>query len=135
VKTDMFKIFMAACLLAIPASAQSRNAPMAGMRMNGSPAATPPAPGSSPSSAAYRAAMETMMKSMETPYTGNADHDFVTGMLPHHQGAVDMAKIELQYGRDPALKALARDVIASQSKEQVFMRSWLARHPMAAPKP
>ena len=75
------------------------------------------------------------MKAMETPYTGNADHDFVTGMLPHHQGAVDMAKIELQYGRDPALKNLARSIIASQTKEQAFMRAWLAHHPMAAPKP
>jgi uncharacterized protein (DUF305 family) len=131
----MLKIILAACLLAVPAMAQPKKAPMGGMPMNGSPAATPPAPGSSPSSAAYRAAMETMMKSMETPYTGNADHDFVTGMLPHHQGAVDMAKIELQYGRDPALKKLARDIIASQTKEQAFMRAWLARHPMAAGRP
>jgi uncharacterized protein (DUF305 family) len=131
----MLKIILAACLLAVPAMAQPKKAPMAGMPMNGSPAAAPPAPGSAPSSAAYRAAMEAMMKSMETPYTGNADHDFVTGMLPHHQGAVDMAKIELQYGRDPALKTLARDIIASQTKEQAFMRAWLARHPMATPKP
>jgi uncharacterized protein (DUF305 family) len=131
----MLKIILAACLLATPATAQSKKAPMGGMSMNGSPAATPPAPGSSPSSAAYRAAMETMMQHMETPYTGNADHDFVTGMLPHHQGAVDMAKIELQYGRDPALKKLARDIIASQTQEQAFMRNWLARHPMPAAKP
>ena len=126
----MLKIILAVCLLAVPAMAQPKRGAMGGMPMNGSPAATPPAPGSAPSTAAYRAAMETMMKAMETPYTGNADHDFVTGMLPHHQGAIDMAKIELQYGRDPALKSLARDIIASQAKEQAFMRTWLARHPM-----
>jgi uncharacterized protein (DUF305 family) len=131
----MLKIILTACLLAAPAMAQPKTASMGGMKMNGSPAATPPAPGSAPSSAAYRAAMATMMQHMETPYTGNADYDFVTGMLPHHQGAVDMAKIELQYGHDPALKALARTIIASQTKEQAFMQSWLARHPMAAPKP
>jgi uncharacterized protein (DUF305 family) len=131
----MLKIILAVGLLAVPVAAQSKPAPMGGMPMNGSPAATPPAPGSAPSTSAYRAAMESMMKAMETPYTGNADHDFVTGMLPHHQGAVDMAKIELQYGRDPALKNLARSIIASQTKEQAFMRAWLAHHPMATPKP
>ena len=130
----MLKIILAACLLALPALAQPKTPPMAGMKMNGSPAAAPRAPGSAPSSAAYRAAMEAMMKAMETPYTGNADHDFVTGMLPHHQGAVDMAKIELQYGHDPALKTLARNIIASQTQEQAFMRRWLAGHPVAAPK-
>jgi hypothetical protein len=95
------------------------------------------APGAAPSTTAYRRAMDTMMHGMDVPYTGNADHDFVTGMLPHHQGAVDMARVELQYGHDPALKKLARDIIASQSREQTFMRNWLARHPLpdAAPKP
>ena len=82
-----------------------------------------------PSTGAYRDAMKTMMEKMDTPFTGNADHDFVTGMLPHHQGAIDMAHVELQYGRDPALRNLAREIIASQSKEEAFMRGWLARHP------
>ena len=119
----MFKIILAATtLLATPALAQRA---MQGMQMNNPPAAA----ANAPSTAGYRSAMESMMKNMETPYTGDADHDFVTGMLPHHQGAVDMAKVELQYGRDPALKKLARDIIASQTKEQAFMRAWLARHP------
>jgi uncharacterized protein (DUF305 family) len=84
--------------------------------------------GDSPSTAGYKQAMQGMMKGMDTPYTGDADHDFVTGMLPHHQGAVDMARVELQYGHDPVLKKLARDIIASQTKEQAFMRRWLDRH-------
>ena len=93
------------------------------------------APADTPSTAAYRQAMKTMMEKMDTPFTGNADHDFVTGMLPHHQGAIDMAQVELRYGRDPALKKLAHEIIASQSKEEAFMQAWLAHHPMRATRP
>ncbi len=114
----MRNLILAATLLTTPALAQQA---MPGMQMSGGAA--------SPSTAAYQAAMDTMMKDMHTPYTGDADHDFVTGMLPHHQGAVDMAKVELQYGHDPALKKLARDIIASQTKEITFMHAWLAKHP------
>jgi uncharacterized protein (DUF305 family) len=106
---------LAACLLAAPAAAQ----PM--------PAA--PAAGDTASTRAYRQSMAAMMHGMDIPYTGDADRDFVTGMLPHHQGAIDMARVELRYGHDPALRRLARQIIASQTKEQAFMRAWLARHP------
>ncbi len=82
-----------------------------------------------PATIAYKQAMETMMKGMDQPYTGDPDRDFVSGMLPHHQGAIDMAAVELRYGHDPALRRLARAVVASQSKEEAFMRGWLARHP------
>ena len=121
----MIKLILAGLLLAAPAMAQPKGA-MPGMAM--------PAPaGTAPSTTAYRQAMKTMMEKMDQPYSGNPDHDFVTGMLPHHQGAIDMAKVELQYGRDPALKRLAREIIASQSKEEGFMRGWLARHPLPRP--
>ena len=79
--------------------------------------------------AAYKQAMNTMMMGMGQPYTGDPDRDFVQGMVPHHQGAIDMARVELTYGRDPVLKQLARSIIASQGREQAFMRQWLARHP------
>jgi uncharacterized protein (DUF305 family) len=49
-------------------------------------------------------------------------------MIPHHQGAIDMAKVELQYGKDPQLRKLAQDVIAAQQKEIAFMQSWQAKH-------
>ena len=82
-----------------------------------------------PATTGYKHAMAAMMHGMEQPYSGDADRDFVTGMLPHHGGAVDMARVELKYGRDPALLRLARQIVASQMREQAFMRRWLAQHP------
>ena len=83
----------------------------------------------SPSAAANKKAMEGMMHGMEHPSTGDADRDFVTGMLPHHLGAVEMANVELRYGHDPELRRLARSIVTSQTREQAFMRRWLAQHP------
>ncbi len=82
-----------------------------------------------PATAAYRQAMADMMKRMDQPATGNPDRDFVAGMLPHHQGAIAMAEVELRYGHDPVLRRLARGIVASQSREVALMRGWLARHP------
>lgn len=64
------------------------------------------------------AGMSTMMKDMHTPgYTGNPDVDFLAMMIPHHQGAVEMARLVLVHGRDPATRRLAEDIIASQTVE------------------
>ena len=72
------------------------------------------------------AAMDRMSKSMSSAkLTGNQDHDFMVMMTPHHQSAVDMAKIELRRGTHPELKAMARDIIASQNREIAQMRLWL----------
>ena len=64
------------------------------------------------------AGMSTMMKDMHTRgYTGNPDIDFLAMMIPHHQGAVEMARLALIHGRDPATRRLAEDIIASQTVE------------------
>jgi uncharacterized protein (DUF305 family) len=98
--------------------------------MGGMPHAMPmAAPSPSPATEGYQAAMERMQRDMAMSYSGDADRDFVAGMLPHHQGAVDMARVELAHGKDPAIRRLARQVIAAQEKEIAFMKAWQARHP------
>ena len=78
--------------------------------------------------AAYRAAMDKMHEDMAAiAYSGNADVDFVVGMIPHHQAAVDVAKVVLEHGKDPEIRKLAQDVIAAQEKEIAFMRDWLKK--------
>jgi uncharacterized protein (DUF305 family) len=75
----------------------------------------------------YDVVMEKMHKSiMETKQTGDADVDFVTGMIPHHQGAIDMAKIVLEKGRSPEIKKLAQGIIITQEAEIKVMNDWLA---------
>ena len=53
---------------------------------------------------------------------GTPDHDFASAMIPHHQGAVDMAKVELLYGKDPVLRRLAQEIIVSQQQEIAVMQ-------------
>lgn len=66
-----------------------------------------------------------MMKGMAY---NNPDVAFAAGMLPHHVGAVDMAKVELQYGKNPQMRALATSIIKSQTAQIKQMRVWLAKH-------
>jgi uncharacterized protein (DUF305 family) len=84
--------------------------------------------GDSDAAKAFAAANEKMMKDMQVVSTGDVDKDFVTMMIPHHQGAIDMAKIELQYGKDPEIRKLAEAIVAAQEEEIAGMKGWLARH-------
>jgi uncharacterized protein (DUF305 family) len=71
--------------------------------------------------------MQRMMQAMHSPgYTGDADVDFLAMMIPHHVGAVDMARLVLQHGRDPATRRLAEDIIAGQTIEIEGMTRRLA---------
>ena len=80
------------------------------------------------SSKAFNDAMGKMHKDMMITYSGNADADFVRGMIPHHQGAIDMAKVELKYGKDPELRKLAQAVVTAQEAEIKEMNAWLKKH-------
>lgn len=75
----------------------------------------------------YASAMQSMHENMSMAPTGDADVDFMRGMIPHHQGAIDMAKIALTHGKDPQVKKLAEDVIQAQESEITFMRDWLSK--------
>jgi len=59
--------------------------------------------------------------------SGNSDVDFVTLMIPHHQAAIDMAKIELLYGKDPQIRRLAQEIITDQQLEIELMQRWLKK--------
>ena len=80
-------------------------------------------------SQADRSMMNSMMgmhnSMLHASMTGNADHDFLAMMIPHHQAAVQMAQAELQYGKDPKVRALAQRIISAQEKEIAEMSTWL----------
>jgi uncharacterized protein (DUF305 family) len=121
----MNKIIAIVAALAMPAlfsSVQSSGAEdMKGMNMTMKPATTP-------ADKAFAASMKTMMNNMNVKPTGKPDKDFVLMMMPHHQGAIDMAKVELQYGTDPELRQLATDIVAAQEKEIAHMKAWLEKN-------
>jgi uncharacterized protein (DUF305 family) len=89
-------------------------------------AAAQAAANASPVTRAFIAANERMHRDMAITFSGNADRDFVAGMIPHHQGAIDMAKVALQYAKDPDVLKLAGDVVKAQEGEIALMTAWLA---------
>ena len=84
-------------------------------------------PSAAESTKGFEAAMTSMMKGMMVAPTGKPDLDFMQGMIPHHQGAIDMAKVVLKFGKDAEVKTLAENVIKAQESEIAFMTDWLAK--------
>lgn len=89
-----------------------------------------PALSASSSASEFKASMDKMHKAMAMPMTGMADHDFAMMMVPHHQGAIDMAHVELKYGTDPKLRKMAEQIVKDQQKEIQELKGWLKSHPM-----
>ena len=76
----------------------------------------------------YAPSRDAMHKDMNVAPSGNADVDFVKNMIPHHEGAVAMAKVQLEHGKDPELRKLAEDIIKAQDKEIAQMKDWLKKN-------
>jgi uncharacterized protein (DUF305 family) len=115
-------VSVAAVLLGSGSSpAQQAPTQMPGMNMGQSDT-------NNPEVKAFRDANAKMHEAMNVPLTGDTDRDFVIGMIPHHQGAIDMARVELKYGKDPQLRRLAKDIIGAQEKEIALMKKWQQRH-------
>jgi hypothetical protein len=74
-----------------------------------------------------------MHKGMEIVPSGNVDHDFMRIMIPHHQGAIDMALVLLKYGRDERIKRLSQSIIVEQGQEIAYMHSLLGTSPGEIP--
>jgi uncharacterized protein (DUF305 family) len=108
-----FSIPMAALLLAGGAWAQSASAPMANH-------------GPDPMSQSMKSGMDAMSR---MPMSGDTDKDFAPMMKMHHQQAVDMAKVEVEHGKSPKLKAMARKIIKDQQQEILQLDAWLKKHP------
>ena len=83
--------------------------------------------------------MEQAMEKMHTGMAsikpiGDNDADFVRLMLPHHQAALDMAKVELTHGKDPQMRRLAQEIVTDQQSEIELMQLWLKRHESSSQK-
>jgi uncharacterized protein (DUF305 family) len=88
-----------------------------------------------PAWSAMNAATDRMHAAMAAvePY-GNSDVDFVRLMLPHHQAAIEMAKTQLLYGKDPQMHRLAQEIITDQQSEIQLMQLWLKQHGPSSPQ-
>jgi uncharacterized protein (DUF305 family) len=117
-------IVLAAMAAALPSLALAQGAAHGGHSGHSTPAQTAQMP-ETPATKGYREANAKMHRDMDIKYSGDADVDFVRGMIPHHQGAIDMAKVALQNAKDEQIRKWATDVIREQEREIAEMQAWL----------
>lgn len=85
-------------------------------------------PSAAQSTKGFEDALTTMMQGMMVKPTERHELDFMQGMIPHHQGAIDMAKVVLKFGKDAEVRTLAENVIKAQEAEIAFIKDWLAKN-------
>ena len=73
------------------------------------------------------ASMMSVMKGMQVSLPGNAEVDFANSMIPHHRGAIEMAKVVLQFGKDAEIRKLAENIVSAQQAEIAPLKDWLVR--------
>lgn len=93
------------------------------------------APSDTSSTRAYREAADRMHQAMNIDYSGDADIDFLRGMIAHHEGAIAMARIAVEEGEADDVRGLAQEIIRAQEAEILRMRIMLARHEDAPADP
>jgi hypothetical protein len=137
--TRLIRAAASACVAMFFAAPAFTGEPLLGAHEHGAAGKPPPAfeaTRDKPFPALMNDAMSIMNDGMmRAPMNGNADHDFASMMIPHHQGAIDMAKAELLYGTNPVLRRLAQEIIVTQGSEIAVMQSQLAKPAAPAAKP
>ena len=118
----MTRLALAAALVLPLALSPAAPAPAQHAGHGQRPAANEPA-----STRELRAANDRMHREMNIRYSGNADRDFAAAMIPHHQGAIEMAQIQLRHGTDPEMRRLAEEIIRTQEAEIAQLRAFLVR--------